>query len=146
MKNIILFVLFTGGLLSIAADWSPHGSGAKEGIEFREGSWEEITKEARGGGKIIFLDIYATWCAPCKALKRNTFSDGQVGGYFNSHFINVTFDGEKGDGRLLARQYRVAVYPTMLFIMPDGSVKKVVVGYRTPKQLLKEAQQVLDAM
>lgn len=144
MKKLIVFVLFSGGLLFIGTARNQYDPPTQAGIEFIGGSWDEMRIRAREENKMIFLDIYASWCGPCKMLKRNTFSNTQVGEYFNTHFINDTLDGETGGGRLLARQYHVRAYPTMLFIMPDGSVKKSAVGYHTPKQLLRQAQSVLN--
>jgi hypothetical protein len=65
-----------------------------------------------------------------------------VGEYFNAHFINVTLDGEKGEGALLAKKYELHAYPTMLFIQPDGQVKAEAVGYQTPRKLLEFARKV----
>ena len=144
MKTLILFVLFSGALLFTATAWNRSQVAPDTGIRFTNGSWDEIKAKARKEKKIIFLDVYASWCGPCKMLKRNTFSYIEVGEYFNAHFINVALDGENGEGRLLAKQYGVHGYPTMLFIMPDGSIKNTAVGYHTPKQLLKQAYRVVN--
>ncbi len=144
MKILMLAVLFSGGWLFAATAWTQYGPDAATGIEFTEGTWNEIVTKARGENKTIFLDIYATWCGPCKMLQHNTFSDADVGTYFNAHFVNVSLDGEKGEGHLLAKKYQVHAYPTMLFIKADGSVKEAAVGYHSPKQLLKIAANIVN--
>lgn len=141
-KHFFIMAFLAISSLIVLNAGNPKGAD-NEGIQFFEGSWEEILKKAEAENKPIFLDIYATWCGPCKKLKQNTFSDKEVGVYFNANFINVTLDGERGDGLMLARKYRVRGYPTMLFIGPEGSVKRHILGYHNPKQLIKLAQEVL---
>ncbi len=68
------------------------------GIHFIEDDWKYATEKAKAENKLIFIDIYATWCRPCKSLKRNTFSNSKVGDFFNQNFVNITIDGEKEIG------------------------------------------------
>jgi thiol:disulfide interchange protein len=50
----------------------------KPGIQFIEEDWAQALKTAKDKEKLIFLDIYATWCGPCKMLKQYTFTDSSV--------------------------------------------------------------------
>ena len=108
----------------------------KGGIVFFNGKWKDALAKAKAENKLIFLDIYATWCGPCKKLKAKSFVSAKVGTYFNDKFINVTLDGEEGEGIILAEKYRLQAYPTLLFIDGDGNVKKGAVGYYNPSELL----------
>jgi thiol:disulfide interchange protein len=143
MKSLLLFTLFAGSMMITAAAWNADDPDMETSIQFTDASWNDILKKAKEENKVIFLDIYATWCGPCKLLKRTTFVNEEVGAFFNSNFINATFDGENGEGKELARLYQIHAYPTMLFINPDGSVKKVAVGYHTSNQLLRAAKGAL---
>ena len=113
---------------------------AKTGIVFFNGTWKEVLQKAKAENKIIFLDIYATWCGPCKKLKNKTFSNSKVGAYFNEHFINVSIDGEIGEGITLAEKYKLTAYPTLFFIDGDANIKKGAVGYYNPAQILRLAK------
>lgn len=95
---------------------------AQSGIEFFHGSWEEALELAKKEHKTIFMDAYAEWCGPCKRMAKEIFTLKEVGDFFNKHFINVKMDMEKGDGPKLASKYRVAAYPTLLFIDATGEV------------------------
>lgn len=108
-----------------------------EGIQFHKESWSEILELAKKENKLIFLDIYATWCGPCKKLKAKTFSDKEVGTFYNPAFINVTLDGENGKGVELAAKYGVRAYPTLLFINSNGNVVANTAGYHTAKELIE---------
>lgn len=108
-----------------------------EGIQFHRGNWNEALKLAKKENKLIFLDIYATWCGPCKRLKANTFSNKEVGKFYNTNFINVALDGETGDGAMLASQYNLTSYPSLLFINAAGKIVTLTGGYHSPSELLE---------
>ncbi len=115
----------------------------EEGIQFHKGSWNEALELAKKDNKIIFLDIYATWCGPCKRLKSNTFSIEAVGEFYNPNFINVAMDGEKGEGPELARKFGVRSYPTLLFIDSKEKLIAGTAGFHNPKEFLHLGQKVL---
>lgn len=113
------------------------------GIHFQSAKWEEVKALAKKENKIIFVDIYASWCGPCKRLKATTFADQEVGSFYNKHFVNVAFDGEKGEGIELATKYKVTAYPTLLFVKPDGSIVKRSMGYYGSKDFISLGQEVI---
>ncbi len=109
---------------------------AGQGIQFMEADWNKVLAEAKKQNKLIFLDAYATWCGPCKLLKKNTFPDKEAGEYFNKNFINVAIDMEKGDGPALAEKYGVNAYPTLIITDADGKIITYTKGYINPMQLI----------
>jgi len=113
-----------------------------KGINFFSGTWEEALALAKKENKLIFLDLYASWCGPCKKMKAKTFSDEKVGAWFNKNFINVMIDAEKGEGKSLAKQYKVAEYPTLLFINAEGNVVEKTIGFYNVKGLCKWGEAV----
>lgn len=120
------------------------GKTANAGIEFHQGSWDQALKLAQKTGKPVFLDISASWCGPCKALKKNTFPNEEVGAFYNENFINVLMDGEKGEGIDLAKEFKVSAYPSMLFLNSKGELIARTSGYRDPEGFIALGQQVLD--
>lgn len=112
------------------------GKDSEGGIQFHKGTFDEALQQAKKENKLIFLDIYATWCGPCKKLKANTFSNNEVGVFYNTTFINVALDGENGEGIDLARKYGVKGYPTLLFIDASGKVVSGTSGYHSPSEFL----------
>jgi len=115
------------------------------GIQFHRGTWEDALHLAKKENKLIFLDVYATWCGPCKKLKKTTFSDKEVGNLFNKTFINVSLDAEQGDGVVLAQKYQIEAYPTLLFIDADGNAVKGESGYHNANELIELAQSITTA-
>lgn len=109
---------------------------AAKGIQFIEDDWNKALSLAKAQHKPIFIDIYATWCGPCKMLKRNTFTNAKAGEFFNSNFINISVDGEKGVGPQLATQYRLEGYPTLIIADENGKAISYTVGYIPVNTLL----------
>lgn len=98
-----------------------------QGISFEQGSWATVKAKAAKEKKLIYLDIFTTWCGPCKMMARNYFPKKEAGDFYNKHFINYQLDAEKDEGLEVAKTYHVTGYPTNLFI--EAATGKIV--YRT---------------
>ena len=117
MKNIFYIVL-TAILLSCAQEKKE----LPKNIDFKEGTFKELLAAAAKEDKLIFIDCYTSWCAPCKWMDKNVFVDEKVYSFYNSTFINYKIDMEKGEGPELAKKYQVSSYPTYLFINSKGDL------------------------
>src|ERR1700743_1441079 len=53
----------------------------EKGIHFEPVTerWGEVLKKAKAEHKDIFVDCYATWCAPCKAMDHDIYTNEKVG-------------------------------------------------------------------
>lgn len=72
----ILFMLLTSLLaFGIFSFKNPINENTIEGkgILFFNGTFKEALLEAKKENKPIFLDVYATWCGPCKKNEKNNF-------------------------------------------------------------------------
>ena len=49
--------------------------------DFRHISLDEAAKAAKAEGKLIFIDVYTSWCGPCKMMANQTFPQKLVGDY-----------------------------------------------------------------
>ncbi|MBC8052242.1 MAG: thioredoxin family protein [Sphingobacteriaceae bacterium] len=114
------------------------------GIKFDDIRWKEAKKKAKLEDKLIFMDFYTTWCGPCKRMDADVLSTDTVGNYFNSRFINLKLDAEKGQGVMLASTFSVKSYPSYIFANSDGEVVDVFIGGRALKSFLARAQALED--
>ena len=130
MKSIQLLFLLSLPLLCFSQN--------KEKIQIRffKGSWEEALAKSKQTGKLIFVDAYTTWCGPCQRMEKNVFSDKKVAHYYNSTFINVRMDMERGEGLAFAKKYTVRVYPNLLYIDGNGMVMHRRAGFVGAKDFI----------
>ena len=98
-------------------------------VDFRANpDWKDVLKESKRTGKVIFLDGYTSWCAPCKKMEKKVFTQAEVANYFNQKFINVKYDMEQSEGKKLKKKYGVSAFPTYLFITGNGQVVHKIIG------------------
>jgi len=105
-------------------------------VAWEKGSFDQIMAKAREANKPVMIDFYAVWCGPCKMLEKNTYPDAAVTAFSNK-FVNAKFDVEKGEGKELAKRFRIMNYPTILFLNPDGSEIDRHIGYLGPGDFLQ---------
>ena len=134
-KKAILLLATLLALTFLSATVETPGE-SEDGIHFFKGTWTEALEKSRNENKPIFLDVFATWCGPCKMLKRNTFSDKKVGDYFNTHYINVSLDGEQAEGRRLMLKYNLRAYPSLVIVDGNENAKVIDAGYKSPGGLI----------
>lgn len=111
-------------------------------IQFERTSFDKLLKKAAKEKKLIFIDAYTEWCAPCKRMEKEVFILPEVAEFYNATFINAKFDMEKGEGIELAKRYEVGVFPTYLFINEKGELVHREVGYKAKEEFLAAAQRV----
>ncbi len=71
--------------------------------EFQENSavnwitFDEAYIKCKKNPRPIMIDVYTTWCGPCKMMSNQTFSNPQIAKYINDNFYAVKFDAETKD-------------------------------------------------
>lgn len=108
--------------------------------------------------KKIIMDVYTTWCGPCKYLDMFTFQNPDVIDYINENYYAVKFNAEGNEvvtyreitysnpgfdssrtGRnsqhQLAQTLNISVYPTIVFFNENADPLMPIKGYKTPSQL-----------
>lgn len=72
-------------------------------------------------GKPVFMDFYADWCAPCKQLDRETFSDPQVVEMAKSFtMIKVDCTAPDAQTKQFMQSFKVTGMPTLVFLSKSG--------------------------
>ncbi len=143
MKRIVVLFSF---ILLCSTVFSQHHD-LKDGIKFVEGkSWEKILKISEKTKKLIFLDCFTSWCGPCKGLAKDIFTQKKVGDFFNANFINIHYDMEKGEGKMLYKKYKKYIigFPTLLLIDHTGTVLHQMAGYQKADALIQGMKDGLE--
>lgn len=133
MKKYLLIALFA--LFAL-------GASAKGGVEFREGTLEEVMAEAVAAEKLLFVELYATWCGPCRYMER-VLATEEVGEYMNPRFVSVRYDVDKATGALLAQSNGVRSIPTCLVLNGRGEVIGRIVGSNTAARFIAAMRRLL---
>jgi len=60
-------------------------------------TFDEAYKLCKKSPRPIMVDIYTTWCGPCKMMSAQTFNHPQIAKYINDNFYAVKFDAETKD-------------------------------------------------
>ncbi|WP_233556888.1 thioredoxin domain-containing protein [Odoribacter sp. AF15-53] len=105
-----------------------------------QGSYEEALRKAKEEKKDLFVDFYADWCGPCKAMATRIFTLPEVGDYFNAHFVCVQVNVEAKENGEVVKKYDVKALPTMVFVSREGKEMRRVQGAMEAAGLLKEAK------
>ena len=112
-----------------------------DGGPFASPDFDKACKQAQADQKIVFIDFYTTWCAPCKILDNTTFKDEQVIRWLTEHTVAIKVDAEKQVE--LAKKYRIDSYPTLVFVKPDGTEMDRIGGVIPSEAFLAEAAEIL---
>jgi len=108
---------------------------------FQDISLDQALKLAAGSKKIVLVDFYTTWCAPCKKLDRVTWKDETVRAWLTETTVALKIDAEKQ--RDVAQRYSVSAFPSLVFLRPDGTELDRLVGYREPAAFLDQARKIV---
>lgn len=126
--------------------------------EIRWMSMNEALEAQKKVPKKIIMDVYTSWCGPCKLLDKNTFGNKDVIKFVNNNYYPVKFnaegtesityqnftytnpnyqEGRKGRNsqHLLANALKISGYPTIVFFKENGDLIQPIVGYKTPEQI-----------
>lgn len=139
MKRIVIVICWLLPLFASAQE--------KPAIKFSAAkNWNDLLAEAKAANKSIFIDAYATWCAPCKQMDREVFTEKSVADYINANFvaIRVQMDPTNKDSEYVkiwqkeAKRWETYVigYPCFLFYSPDGTFTGRKDGFHKPEEFL----------
>lgn len=134
MKTIILSLMMLLPVIYLPAQ--------NRSIDFEaESSFNAALKKAREQGKLLFMDCYTSWCGPCKMIAKTVFTVDSIADFFNTHFVNLKVDMEKGEGVQLKAKYRIEAYPTLLLIDENGEDIFRMVGGCSADNLLAQMRE-----
>jgi len=128
-----------------------------QGIKFEEGlTWKQIKEKAKAEHKAIFLDCFATWCEPCRAMEKDVFTAQKVADYYNSTFICVRVQMDKtslddplvkswyNDATQIHRDYTINAYPSFLYFSSVAEPLHKAVGFKDIESFINQGKDVFN--
>lgn len=103
-------------------------------IDVKRSNFQE---EVISADKLVLVDLYATWCAPCKALApvleelADKYAD-------KIKVVKVNVDEEES----IAAKFGIASIPTVIFFK-NGQTAASLVGLRTSSEIEKMIEKLL---
>lgn len=99
---------------------APITSSATPHVQWAKLSFSQAIKRAKKTQCPILVDMYATWCYPCKKYDKKVFNKFSVAQFVHQYFIPLRRDGMKGEGDQLKKRYNCVTFPCILVIGPSG--------------------------
>lgn len=93
---------------------------------------------------MLFVDVYADWCGPCKMMDSEVFADPAVTEYMNAHYLSVKVDGESDFGRIYASEQKLEGYPSMFIFSDEGERISKIVGFTRSEEMLTSLRSVKE--
>ncbi len=99
---------------------------------------DEAKNKAQSENKMILIDVYATWCGPCKMMDSDTYSNPDVQNVLKD-FILVKIDVDANPDA--ATEFSEGAIPTTTILNSKGEKMASQVGYLPPANFLSFVQE-----
>lgn len=97
-------------------------------------SFEDAQKLAIATNKLIFVDFTAPWCAPCRKMEREAFSDPEISALMQNYvLLKVDFDNNMS----MRSRYGVKGIPYAFIIDSQGEIVNKQLGYTGKDEVQK---------
>ncbi len=107
-------------------------------VNFLDISLNEATALAEQEDKLVFVDVYTTWCGPCKKMDHTTFQDSAVAMLMDAKYISLKWDAESEQHQDQVRLHEVDSYPSYLIFDSSGQMVAKLSGYSAASAFKKK--------
>lgn len=94
--------------------------------------------------KLLIIDFYTTWCAPCKVLDKTIFRNDSVAARIGQDFVVLRYDAERDTPHHLSLKHHIASYPTTIVMNADGKLIRKMYGLGSGISLLENYLNLLQ--
>lgn len=128
-----------------------------KGVRFENDlSWQQVFAKAEKENKYVFIDVFATWCGPCKLMDKKVYPNDSVADFLHEKFISVkaqmdtTADDNQqvknwyAAARAINDKYHIQGFPSFLFFTPQGELVYRGLGFKEANAFVKMAGLSLD--
>jgi len=87
--------------------------------------------DAHAAKQLVFVEVYADWCDPCRQMEHETFTDGRVGEELAA-LHPVRLNDDLGEVQNRMAEWKSFALPTHVLLNPDGTLHAKSMGYMPP--------------
>ena len=153
MRPALAFFILCTALLSGIVFAAPN-SGKAPVIPQSLVKWMDYStalEKAKKEPKLIFVDMYADWCIPCRVMDKNVYMNPTVASILNKKFYPVKLDADSEtpilcDGKrettkkCFSEVWELNVLPSFVLVAPKGLSILTVTDSMSPQEM----QMLLD--
>ena len=118
-------------------------AGAEAQVKFETKSTDAVREMAIKEGKLVFIDLYASWCPPCRMMERQVFSRKDVGEFMSERFVAAKYDTDQKTGRELMDRYGNGAIPLYLIFDTNGELLGRIQGATPADELMEGIRKIL---
>lgn len=118
-------------------------------------SYNQAMNLARVQKKLVFVDLYADWCVPCRIMDVNVYGDSAVAKLLNERFIPVKLDADSEEGivcdgkknsarKCFSSVWELKALPSFVLVAPKGMSILTVTQSMTVDDMLYLLNQFLS--
>lgn len=121
------------------------GAGAAQAqVKFVNKTPDAVRQLAVEQHKLVFIDLYASWCPPCRMMERQVFSREDVGKFMDKHFVAAKYDTDQPTGKELMKKYGSGSIPLYLVFDTEGNLLGGIRGATDAETFMKNLQGIVD--
>jgi len=113
-------------------------------VKFETASTDAIREMAVREGKLVFIDLYASWCPPCRMMERHVFSRKEVGAFMDERFVAAKYDTDQAAGADLMKRYGQGAIPLYLIFDTEGRLLGRIQGASSPEEFMQSIRTILE--
>ena len=120
-------MLSTTLLLILSLNASSSDGHDRSGIRWMEDNWTKAKAEAKASGKLVAVDVWATWCHACLSMKETVLTDPQMKSVREQH-VWLALDYDKPQNAAFFERFSITSFPT--FMVLDPKDERVVARWK----------------
>lgn len=96
------------------------GKGFAQGVDFKHDNVKVAVEAAQTDNNLVFVDLFATWCGPCKIMDKQIFPLEAVGTYINTNFVTCRINADSEEGKAFMQEHKIEGLPSLVILNAEG--------------------------